>query len=75
MRTGIDFKSSHFDPVLGFALDLIKLRGLEIYSPVLIVGFEILHKIRLFYSSTDLSDLKDYHFIFPNKLYKELLFR
>jgi hypothetical protein len=23
-RTGLDFKSSHFDPVLGFALDLIK---------------------------------------------------
>ena len=43
--TGLDFKSSHFDPVFGFASDLIKLRGLEIMksSPVLIVGFEILH--------------------------------
>ena len=28
--TGLDFKSSHFDPVLGFVSDVIKLRGLEI---------------------------------------------
>jgi hypothetical protein len=28
----IDFKSSHFDPILCFASDLIKWSGLEIYS-------------------------------------------
>jgi hypothetical protein len=32
IRTGLDFKSSHFDPVFGFASGLIKLRGLEMYS-------------------------------------------
>ena len=31
-RTGLNFKSSHFDPVLGFASGLIKLRGLEMSS-------------------------------------------
>ena len=31
IRTGLDnINSSHFDPVLGFASDLIKLRGHEI---------------------------------------------
>jgi hypothetical protein len=30
LKIGLDFKSSHFDPVLGFASGLIKLRGLEI---------------------------------------------
>ena len=36
---GLDFKSPHFDPVLGFASDFAAdLKS----SPVLIVGFEIL---------------------------------
>jgi hypothetical protein len=46
IRTGLDFKSPHFDPALGFASDLIKLHRLDLKSsPVLIAGFEILHKI------------------------------
>jgi hypothetical protein len=32
IRTGLDFKSSHFDPILCFTSDLIKWSGLEIYS-------------------------------------------
>ena len=30
IRTGLDFKSAQFDPVLGFASEWIKLRGLKI---------------------------------------------
>ena len=30
IQTGLDFKSSHFDPILGLASGSTKLRGLEI---------------------------------------------
>ena len=41
MRTGLDFKHVQFDQVRGEAEDCIKVRGLEIYSPVQIRGFEM----------------------------------
>ena len=44
MRTGLDFKSTQFDPVRGEAEDWIQLRGLEIYSPVRIGVFGITSK-------------------------------
>jgi hypothetical protein len=51
IRTGLDFKSSHFDPVLAAsASDCINLRGLCAdlkSSPVIIVGFEKLRNYKL----------------------------
>jgi hypothetical protein len=40
MTTGLDFKSTQFDPVRGEAEDRIKMRGLK-SSPVRIRGFAV----------------------------------